>query len=89
MLGRVEHEKSFITIGRRLLLDHDLHCLPFCQNLFELFLYFPNKMPVCLNLSRVFGVSDKVRHKQGCKATKDGLRLEISDLGSRGIALSK
>ena len=35
----------------------------------------------------VFGVSDQVRHKPGCTATKDGMRLEISDLGSRGIVL--
>ena len=36
----------------------------------------------------VFGVSDQVPHKLGCTATKDGKRLEISDLGSRGIVLS-
>ena len=36
----------------------------------------------------VFGVSDQVRHKPGCTATEDGYRLEISDLGSRGIVLS-
>ena len=36
----------------------------------------------------VFGVSDQVRHKPGCTATEDGWRLEISDLGSRGIVLS-
>ena len=35
----------------------------------------------------VFVVSDKVQHKPGCTATEDGLRLEISDLGSRGIVL--
>ena len=33
-------------------------------------------------------VSDQVRHKPGCTATEDGKRLEISDLESRGIALS-
>ena len=33
-------------------------------------------------------VSDLVRHKPGCTATEDGLRLEISDLGSREIVLS-
>ena len=27
----------------------------------------------------VFSVSDQVRHKPGCTATKDGWRLEISD----------
>ena len=37
----------------------------------------------------VFGVSDQVRHKPGCTATEDGWRLEISDLESRGIVLSK
>ena len=36
----------------------------------------------------VLGVSDQVRHKPGCAVTEDGLRLEISDLGSRGIVLS-
>ena len=35
----------------------------------------------------VFGVSDHVRHKPGCTTTEDGKRLEISDLGSRGIVL--
>ena len=33
-------------------------------------------------------VSDLVRHKPGCTATEDGKRLEISELGSRGIELS-
>ena len=33
----------------------------------------------------VFGVSDKVHYKPDCTATEDGQRLEISDLGSRGI----
>ena len=36
----------------------------------------------------VFGVSDQVRHKPGCTTTEDGQRLEILDLGSRGIVLS-
>ena len=36
----------------------------------------------------VFGVSDHVSHKPGCTVTEDGERLEISDLGSRGIVLS-
>ena len=35
----------------------------------------------------VFGVSDQVRHKPGCTATEDGWKLEISQLGSRGIVL--
>ena len=29
----------------------------------------------------------KFQHKWGCTATEDGLRLEISDLGRRGIVL--
>ena len=37
----------------------------------------------------VFGVSDQVRHKPGCTTTEDAERLEISDLGSRGIAKTK
>ena len=36
----------------------------------------------------VFVVSDQVRHKTGCPATENGKRLEILDLGSRGILLS-
>ena len=36
----------------------------------------------------VFGVSDQVRHKSGCAATKDGLqRSEVSSLDSRGNVL--
>ena len=35
----------------------------------------------------VVGVSDQVTHKQGCTATEDGQRLEISDYESRGIVL--
>ena len=33
-------------------------------------------------------VSDLFRHKPRCKATEDSLRLEVSDLESRGIVLS-
>ena len=36
----------------------------------------------------VIGVSDQVRQKPGCTTTEDGYKLEISDLGSRGIVLS-
>ena len=36
----------------------------------------------------VFGVSDQVRHKTGCKTIEYRDRLEISDLGNRGIVLS-
>ena len=36
---------------------------------------------------QVFGVSDQVRHKPGCTATKDGWGHEISDLESRGIVV--
>ena len=32
----------------------------------------------------VFGLNDNVLHRPGCIATKDGLRFEISDLGSGG-----
>ena len=44
------------------------------------------------NMSRVarkicLRVSDQVRHKPGCTTAKDGYRLEILDLGSRGIVL--
>ena len=35
----------------------------------------------------VFRVLDQVGHRPDCTATEDGLRLEISDLGSRGIVL--
>ena len=30
----------------------------------------------------------QVRHKPGCTVTDDGLKLEISDLKSRGLELS-
>ena len=33
-------------------------------------------------------VSEQVQHKMNCTSTKDGYRLEISDLKSRGIVLS-
>ena len=32
-------------------------------------------------------VSDQVPHKPGCATTEDGKRLEISDLGTRGIVV--
>ena len=35
----------------------------------------------------VYGVSNQVQHKPGCTVTGDGQRLEISDLGRRGIVL--
>ena len=44
----------------------------------------------CLSLvvrKQVFGVSDQGRHKPGCAITEYDYRLEISDLGSRGIVL--
>ena len=37
----------------------------------------------------VLGVSDLVRHKPSFAATEDGYRLEIADLGSRRIVLSR
>ena len=37
----------------------------------------------------VFRVSNQVQHKPGCIATEDGERLEISDLGIRGVAKTK
>ena len=37
----------------------------------------------------VFGVSEQVRHKPGCKATEDGYRLDILDQDGRGIVLTK
>ena len=36
----------------------------------------------------VFVVSDQVRHKQESTSTEDGKKLEMTDLGSRGIVLS-
>ena len=52
-------------------------------------------MKVCciLHMSRVtkklvFRVSDQVQHKPRCTAIGNELRLEILDLGSRGIVLS-
>ena len=43
-----------------------------------------NKMSLVVR-KPVFGVSDQVQHKPGCPAIEDDYRLEISDLGSRGI----
>ena len=37
----------------------------------------------------VFGVFDQVPHKPGFTIIEDDKRLEISDLGSRGIVLSE
>ena len=34
-------------------------------------------------------VFEQLRHKQGCSSTEDGKRLEILDLGRRGIVLSE
>ena len=39
----------------------------------------------CIARKPAFGVSDQVRHKQGCTITEDGSSLEISDFGSKGI----
>ena len=36
----------------------------------------------------VLGVSEQVRHKQGCAVTEDGERLEILDLERIEIVLS-
>ena len=36
----------------------------------------------------VFGIFDLVPHKPDCTSIEDGERLEISDLGRRGIVLS-
>ena len=36
----------------------------------------------------VLGDPDQFRHKPGYAAIEDGLKLEISDLGSRGLVLS-
>ena len=45
--------------------------------------YEPRSEKTCL------GISDQDPHKPGCTATEDCKRLEISDLGRRGIVLSK
>ena len=44
-------------------------------------MYEPRHEKACLL------VSDQVQHEPSCTATVDGLRLEISDLGSKGIVL--
>ena len=49
-------------------------------NVFALMLlYEPRCEKTCLR------VSDQVRHKPVCTATEDGQRLEISDVGSKGL----
>ena len=60
-------------------------------NLFPLMCDFVNDVesvfePYCEK--PVFRVFDLVPHKPSCTAIEDVLRLEISDLGSRGIVLS-
>ena len=57
--------------------------LIFWKIMLPLTMRFPNMSLVVRK--PVFGVSDQVPHKPGCTATKDGQRLEILDLGSRGI----
>ena len=51
--------------------------------------WFVDKSNMSLVLRKpVFRVSNQVRHKRGSAVTKDGYRLEISDLESRGIVPS-
>ena len=57
------------------------------ENLYSMFLTrYDSDMSLVVR-KPVFGVSDQVRHKPGCTATQDGMRLEIPDLGSGGIVL--
>ena len=42
----------------------------------------------CVTKTSIFGVSEQVRHKPSYTAAEDDERLEISDLGKRGIVLS-
>ena len=42
----------------------------------------------CVTRKPVFGVSNQIRHKLSCTATKDDMRLEILDVGCRGIVVS-
>ena len=42
----------------------------------------------CVVRKHVFGVFNQDRHKLICKTTEDSYRLEILDLGRRGIVLS-
>ena len=44
--------------------------------------------PSLYNASCIRFEPDQVTHKPGCTTTEDSQRLEISDLGSRGIVLS-
>ena len=68
--------------------DNVFHSIPFLtENLEQANSADLDEMSLVV-IKPVFGVSDQVRHKPGCTATEDGWRLEISDLGSRGIVLS-
>ena len=42
----------------------------------------------CIMGKPVFGVSNEVQHKLGYTTTDNGWRLDISDLGRRGMVLS-
>ena len=65
------------------------------NNLCLLPFFIPCPLEVLLyRLSRIMrkpvlglGFSDQAQHKPGCTTKEDGKRLEISDLGSRGIVL--
>ena len=56
----------------------------------KVFSNIKNEILIILSLiarKPVFGVSDLVRYKPGCATSEYGLRIEISDLGSRRIVL--
>ena len=42
--------------------------------------FMPSHHFSCVMKKPVFGVSDQVKHEPGCTTTKDGNRLEISDI---------
>ena len=59
----------------------------------SIYMYMEKVVAFLLQMNRdekksVFRVSDQVRHKPDCTTTKDGYRLEIGDLGSKGMVLS-
>ena len=79
-------------------LDRWLSSLEFSENRQQALIMCHMHISKCISvvhihLSRkarkpVFRVSEQIRHKPGCTATEDGQRLEIPDLGRRGIVLS-